>query len=259
MALPSSYKKQFTISKPRKNLEYPGDMQSGRAEDLKDLITNKDTYLPKGVTHEDLDMGMKTFVNQNLELVIDGNRIPVIMMGIQRWNEISKTWVFNDKYQNIKIPFITIVRKPDTQYGTNPAYYNIPVGKTFQYASYPTFDGNKKGFDIYKIPQPIPVDVEYDVRLISYRQRELNKFNRIVLQNFQSRQAYTVVNGHYMPLILSSIEDESQIDDIESKRFYVQNYNILLQGIILNPDDFEVVPSINRVLTISEVTKSREE
>lgn len=256
MALPNTYKKNLNIAKKRENIEYPYRMQSGAAENMKDMIIEADSYLPKGVVHEDLDLGFKTFVKENLELVLDGAKIPVIMMGIQGWNEFAKTWSFSDKYKNVKIPFITIIRKPETQYGTNPStIYNLPVGKTFEYAKVPTFDGNKKGFDIYKIPQPIPVDIEFEIRIFSYRQRELNKFNRIVLKNFQSRQAYTVVNGHYIPLILSSVGDESQIQDIEGKRFYIQNYSIQMQGIILNPEDFEVVPAITRVMAITEISK----
>lgn len=256
MALPNTYKKKLDFSKKRENTEYPYRMQSAAAENMKDMIIDHDAYLPKGVMHEDLDMGLKTFVRENLELNLDGKKIPVIMMGIQGWNEFAKTWQFTDKYKNIMIPFITIVRKPETQYGSNPSLiYNIPVGKTYQYAKVPTWDGNRKGFDIYKIPQPIPVDIEYEIRIFSYQQRELNKFNSIVLQNFQSRQAYTVVNGHYIPLILDSIGDESQIQDIENKRFYIQNYTIKLQGIILNPDEFEVVPAINRAITFTEISK----
>jgi hypothetical protein len=253
MALPGSYKKKINTSRNRLNTEYPFTMESGAAENMKDMIINKDDYLPKGVLHIDLDAGFKEFVTENMGLTLNGEKVPVFMMGIQKWNEFAKTWKFSDEYKNIKIPFINIVRQPDTKPGTNPALiYNIPQGKSFTYAKIPTWDGNRKGVDIYKIPQPIPVDITYNVRIFAYRQQDLNKFNTIVLKHFQSRQAYTIVNGHYIPIILEDTSDESQITDLDNKRFYVQVYSFMLQGFILDSNDFEVTPGINRVFTIIE-------
>jgi hypothetical protein len=61
MALPGSYKKKINISKDRLNTEYPFRMESGAAENMKDMIIDKDAYLPKGVLHIDLDAGFKEF------------------------------------------------------------------------------------------------------------------------------------------------------------------------------------------------------
>jgi hypothetical protein len=253
MALPGSYKKKINISRERMNIEYPFSMESGAAENMKDMIIDKDNYLPKGVLHIDLDAGFKEFVTENMGLTLNGEKVPVFMMGIQKWNEFSKTWKFSDEYKNVKIPFINVVRQPDTKPGTNPALiYNIPQGKSFIYAEVPTWDGNRKGVDIYKIPQPIPVDITYNVRIFAYRQQELNKFNTIVLKHFQSRQAYTIVNGHYIPIILEDTSDESQVTDLDNKRFYVQLYTFMLQGFILDPEDFEVTPGISRTFTVVE-------
>lgn len=253
MALPGNYKKKVNIGRYRQNSEYPDPMQSAAAENMKDMIIDKDVYLPKGVLHIDLDGGFKEFVNTNLDLTLGGEKVPVFMMGIQKWNEFSQTWKFADEYRNIKIPFIVIIRDPDTKPGSNPSLiYNIPQGKTFTYAQVPTWDGNRKGMDIYKIPQPLPVDITYNVRIFAYRQQDLNKFNTKVIKNFQSRQAYAVVNGHYIPIVLEDTSDESQITDLEGKRFYVQVYNFLLQGFLLDPDDFEVTPAISRIFTLVE-------
>jgi len=256
MATPQTYKKKLNI------LGRPDGIQ--RREQIKEMITDKDVFLPKGVLHEDLDAGFKEFVNTDLEIVCDyvendntviKRKLPVIMMGIQGWNEYSKTWEFSDKYKNIKIPFITIIRQPDTQVGTHPSLiYNIPQGRKYVYAEVPTWDGNRKGVDLYKIPQPVPIDISYDVRIFSYRQRELNEFNNIVMKKFQSLQAYSQVNGHFIPITLESTDDESEVTDLKGKRFYIQLYKFKTQGFIIDPRDFEVVPMISRVLTITEVT-----
>ena len=246
MATPQTYKKKLNILGSPQGVE--------RREQIKEMITENDVFLPKGVLHDDLDRGFKTFVENKLEIEVNGKKVPVIMLGIQLWNQYSKTWSFTDKYKNIKIPFVTIMRKPDAQKGTHPGLiHNIPEGRKYVYAEVPTWDGNRKGVDLYKIKQPIPVDIEYDVRFFSYRQRELDKFNKIVLKKFQALQAYTEVNGHFIPTTLEAIEDESEVKDLDGKRFYIQLYKFKSQGFIIDPDDFEVTPMISRVLTITEV------
>lgn len=255
MALPSTYKKKVNVTTQAADIEYPTHMVSAAAERMKEMIIDKDTYLPKGVLHNDLDAGFKSFIKDSVELILNGERVPVFMMGIQKWSEFAQTWQFADEYKNVKIPFINIVREPDTKPGTNPSViYNIPQGKVFTYAQVPTWDGQRKGVDVYKIPQPIPVDITYEVRLYAFRQQDLNKFNKLILKNFQSRQAYTVVNGHYIPIILEETTDESEVGDLNSKRFYVQLYTFTLLGFLLDPEDFEVSPMINRVFTIGEVS-----
>lgn len=257
MATPQTYKKVLNI------LGRPHGKQ--RREQLKDMITEKDVFLPKGVLHSDLDKGFKAFVTEELQTTAESVNekdepinitLPVIMLGLQAWNEYAKTWEFTDKYKNIKIPFITIVRKPDAQKGTHPGLiHNVPQaqGRKYVYAEVPTWDGNRKGVDLYKIPQPVPVDIEYEVRIFCYRQGDLNEFNKIVLKKFASLQAYTRVNGHFIPTTLEGISDESEVKDLKGKRFYIQLYKFKSQGFIIDPKDFEVTPMINRVLTITEV------
>ena len=112
--------------------------------------------------------------------------------------------------------------------------------------------------DLYKIPQPVPVDITYEVRLVCNRMRELNQFNRVVLQKFSSRQAYTFVKGHYIPIILETISDESQISDLESRKFYMQNYTFQMQGFLIDEEEFEVTPAISRSLLLFETgTKNK--
>jgi len=184
---------------------------------------------------------------------LGGEKVPVFMSSIQKWNEFNRFWGVADKYKNIKIPFISIVRQPDTQPGSNPnLIYNVPQGRHYIYSEVVTWSGNKKGVDIYKIPQPIPVDIFYDVRIFTFRQKDLNVFNSKVLKEFQSRQAYSLINGHYIPIVLDDTSDESQLNELDNKRYYVQLYTFNLQGFILDPDDFIVTPAIDRVLTIIE-------
>jgi hypothetical protein len=252
MALPKGYRNDININ--------VGKTGFPRRQEILDGIANKGTFLPKGVLEEDLDQTFVDFITKDdrINLVIDGKKVPVTFLTIQRWSEFSKTWNSVDKFKNIELPFITIVRKPDIQQGQNQAgLWNIPGNQTYVYYKVPTWDGIREGVDLYKVPQPTSVDVTYEVRLFTNRMKDLNKFNRKIQRAFQSRQCYINPNGHPMPLHLESIGDESKIDDFENRRFYTSLFEMKLLGYILDEEDFEVVPTINRSLVVTELMEDK--
>jgi hypothetical protein len=227
-----------------------------RRQEILDGIADNGTFLPRGVLVEDMDQTFLEYFKSDtgLGLTIDGEKVPVIFLTIQRWTEFTKTWEFTDEYKNIKMPFITIVRKPDIQVGENQAgLWNIPGNRTYTYMKIPTWDGVRHGVTLYQIPQPTSVDILYEVRLFTNRMKDLNRFNINLQKAFHSRQSYINVNGHPMPLHLDSIGDESNIDDFENRRFYVQLFDIKMMGYILDENDFRVIPTINRTLMTTEV------
>ena len=231
-----------------------------RRQEILDGIADKGTFLPRGVLEEDMDQSVVEFLDnpKGLSISVDGKKVPVIFLTIQRWTEFSKTWQSSDKYKNIELPFITVVRKPDIQQGQNQAgLWNIPGNRTYTYYKVPTNDGVRQGIDLYKVPQPTPVDITYEIRLFSNKMKDLNKYNRTFQRAFQSRQCYININGHPMPLHLENITDESNIDDFENRRFYVQLFEIKLLGYILDEDDFEVVPTLNRTMVLTELIEDK--
>lgn len=244
-ALPKGFIKKMNISPTSEGVE--------RRQEILNNIDRKGMFLPKGVSYEDMDKSFIDFANNDISLTLAGEKVPVVILTIQRWSEFAKTWQKSDKYKNIKLPFITIVRKPNIQSGTNQAgNWNIPGGRGYSYYKIPTFEGGRKGMDVYKIPQPTAVDITYDVRLFCGRMRDLNTLHNTIQKLFNSRQHYIYVNEHPMPLLLEEVNDESKIEDFENRRYYVQAFNIKLQGYILDENDFEVIPTVNR-LSVSEV------
>ena len=223
MGLPKNYRKYLSITPHKQGL--------AQRQSILDDIANQGTYLPKGILHEDMDGEMINYVNNDIDISLAGEKVPVIFLSIQRWAEFTKTWQYSDINKNIKLPFITIVRKPDPQVGTNYAgSFNVPGRPTFTYMKIPTWDGNIKGYDIYKIPQPISVDITYEVRLFCNRMRDLNKMNRKILTSFSAGEKYIRVNGHPIPLMLDSIGDESVITNLDERKYYVQLYTIKMLG-----------------------------
>ena len=233
---------------------YTGNQLVDRRQELLDRITKSDTNLPESIMHDDLDLGMLDFVKNNFKVISNGEQVSVIpkILTIQRWGEFTNTWDFADLDGNAKLPFIGVIRRPDVQPGTNPiTQRTIPDRRTFYYASVPTWDGTQMGADVYKIPQPTAIVISYDVTIVCTQFRDLNKFNKTVLQKFSSRQAYTTVKGHYIPIILDSIEDNSPVE-LDTRRFYIQNYKFTLLGFIIDDEEFEVKPAVSRLFLMNE-------
>lgn len=236
----------------------PKKTLSERREQLLEYINKDGTYLPKSVLHADLDRGMLDFVKEDLRVVTGGKEVPMldIIITTQNWSQYVETAMFVDKDFNASPPFITVVRQPEVKYGTNPSLqYTIPNRKQFYYASVPTWNGNEQGMDIYTIPQPVPVDINYSVKIVCNRMRELNQLNKIVLQKFSSRQAYTFIKGQYVPIIMNNITDESQLT-IESRKYYIQSYDFTMLGYLIDEEEFEVKPAISRNVLITEIDTS---
>ena len=234
---------------------YESEHIGKRRQELLDKITKSDSFLPDSILHDDLDKGMLDYVKDKLKVVSDGVQIPIIekILTIQRWGEFTANWSFSDDDGNVKLPFIAIIRKPEVQFGTNPSIQRtIPDRHQFHYATVPTWDGTSMGADIYKIPQPIPCDITYDITIVCNKFRDLNKFNKVILQHFSSRQAYTQVKGHYIPIVLDTIEDNTPMETMDGRRFYMQNYKCTMLGFLIDSDEFEVKPAISRAFIVNE-------
>jgi hypothetical protein len=249
MGFPKQIKKNIELT-PYRTL-YP------RRVELLDKINEHGTFLPKSILHADLDGGFLDFVKNDLKVVTEGKVIPTtdILITTQNWAQFTQTWNFQDLDKNVSPPFITVVRNPEIKYGSLPSLqWTIPNRKEFYYASVPSFDGNRINVDVYKIPQPVPVDIKYSVKIICNRMRELNALNKTILQKFSSRQAYTQIKGHYIPIIMDSVSDES-VMDVEKRKYYIQSYDFTMMGFLMDEDEFEVKPGVERVFQLFETTQ----
>ena len=252
MALPKKIKNYLPLT--------PEKVGRERRQQMLDDVTEHGTFLPKGVLHADLDRGMLDFVKDTLQLVVDEKTVPTIdkIITNQNWSQFVESWNFQDLDSNVSLPFIATVRMPEVKYGTfQGGAANIPNRRQFFYYTVPTWDGQRKGADVYKIPQPIPVDITFNIKLFCNRMRELNEFNKIVMQTFTSKQAYTQIKGHYIPMTLDSVADESA-KDLEKRKYYIANYTFVMKGLLIDEEEFQISPAITRQVTMFEVdTKTR--
>lgn len=247
MGFPKNIKKTIPLREGRQLYQ--------RREELLGFIEDKGTYLPKSILHSDLDRGMLDFVKENLLITTNGKTVNFIdiILSTQNWSQYTETWSFMNDDLNAEPPFVTVVRAPEMKYGSNPStVYTIPQRREFFYKLVPTWDGQRKGADIYQIPQPVPIDINYSIKIMTNRIEDLNKFNRLILQKFSSRQAYATIKGHYIPIVMNSINDESSIS-VDSRKYFLQGYDFTMLGFLLDEEEFKVKPALSRVVQVYEV------
>lgn len=243
MSMPK--KRQINISQPK-----IGQDRIDQLLNDTDPITN---YLPSGISIKDLDIGMKDFVRE-LNFTLDGEKVPVIFLPGERWSEFAREWKYLDEDKNIVMPLITVRRSEPPQPGTSViTKYTIPGRKTFVYMRVPTFNGTYRGIDIFKIPQPISLDLKFEIRFFSHYIQDVNKFGELILADFSSRQSYTKVKGRFIPIVLDSVGSEDTMENVDQDRFYVQVYSFTMMGYIQDEEEFEISPSVDKVVILTEV------
>jgi hypothetical protein len=92
----------------------------------------------------------------------------------------------------------------------------------------------------YRVKQPISIDLIYTVSIFTNKYQLLNDFNMIMNEKFSAIDCYIRPNGHFIPMKLTDISDESEYN-IDDRRFYSQSYLITVMAYIMPKDSFRVV------------------
>jgi hypothetical protein len=240
------------------NKVFIGKTGEERVKELLEDTDPKTTFLPESIGIIDLDAAIINVINYgDLSVVSESRkeRIPAYIFGAEKWSEFSKTWQYTDDDKNIIFPIITI-RKTETKFGSRLGEnrHFISNKKSYEYTRVPIKDKNNGiiGYEIYKIPNPTPIDITYEIRLFSDFSRDLNKFDEKFMRQFQDLQFYINVKGHYMPMFLEGSSEEHETD-IEKTNYLVKIYNVKLRGFIINEDDFEITRANERIIKVTEI------
>jgi hypothetical protein len=229
-----------------------------RVQELLDDTDPKTTFLPESISIIDLDTAIVNVLNDGNLVVTSESRkqkVPAYIFGAEKWSEFAKTWQHTDDDKNLIFPIITI-RKTETKFGSrlgdNRSF--ISNERAYEYTRVPVKDKNNGiiGYEIYKIPNPTPIDIDYEVRMFSDFSRDINKFDEKFMRQFQDRQFYINVKGHYMPVFFKGSSEENETD-LEKTNFLVRIHNISLRGFIIDENDFEIVRANERIVKITEI------
>lgn len=234
-----------------------------RRRNLTKIILEHGTPTPKPITYEDIDREFFNWVDKKLDLAYDGKRLPTYrLFSNQKISEYSQTWQNLDDTGNIIMNFKTITRDNNPQHGEGQgAPFNVPGHRDYTMFAVPVLQENgEEAYDLYSMKQPFAINFVYTVNLICNKYELLNRFNEMVHYEFQSLECYIAPNGHAMPMILESVNDESEYT-IDDRKFYSQTFSIKVMGYIIRKEDYKVtrVPSrfIVKFLDSEETKKNK--
>lgn len=214
-----------------------------RRVELLNVILDNSKFTPSTVTYKDIDADFKRWVEEDLRIVTtDGRIFPTMtMFSNQRFSEYSQTWSFTDEDNNLLMNFKTITRENNPQYGKiQNGYWNIPGERFYIMKRDIVLDDNgTESIRTISMRQPVAIDMNYKLNIFTTKYQYLNDFNTMINRAFAARQVYIRPNGHYMPMVLESISDESQYN-IDDRQFYSQSYTIKALCYIITDEDYRI-------------------
>lgn len=206
-------------------------------------VVQDSTPLPKTLEYRDIDEAFKNWVENDLEVIFENVKLPTLsLFSNQRFSEYLQSWQYTDENKNILMNFKTITRENNPQLGKNQGgSWNIPGDRFYTMKREKVLNDNGKiSYREYRMKQPKSIDLIYKISLVTNKYELLNEFNQIINDKFKARQAYIRPNGHYIPMVLESVSDESEYN-LDDRTFFSQIYTITVMAYILTEKDFEVV------------------
>jgi hypothetical protein len=216
--------------------------QERRRNLTKEVVQNA-TPLPQPLEYQDIDEEFKRWVDEDLGIIFDGEKVPTFtLLSNQRFSEYMQSWEHVDEKKNLILNFKSITRENNPKLGSIVGdTRNIPGDIDFLMKRVQAVDkaGNKY-FIEYRTKQPIPIDLIYTVSIFTNKYEMLNKFNQLVNGKFKAIECYIRPNGHFIPMKLDDISDESEYS-IDNRRFYSQTYLITVMAYIMPKENFSTV------------------
>ena len=204
---------------------------------------------PKPLEYEDIDNAMFNFVDEYIPMVIKGKSTPTFTLySNQRFSEYSQSWEHTDEDGNLLMNFKTISRENNPKPGENQGgYWNIPGNKRHTLLIRDVLEDNgEEAYEIYSMGQPFAVDLTYRISIITDLFENINAFNQKINDLFKARQCYIRPNGHFLPVTLEDINDNTEYT-ISERKFYNQTVTVKVMAYIISEDDFKVEKKPKRI------------
>ena len=214
-----------------------------RRKNLAKEILKDSTPIPKPLEYKDIDEEFKRWVEQDLDISFEGEKLPTIaLFSNQRFSEYMQSWANVDDKKNLLMNFKIITREPNPKAGSLVGETrNIPGERTYLMRRVPARDRNNRPYFIdYRVKQPFTVDLIYTVNVVTSKYQLLNDFNLMMNDKFKAIDCYIRPNGHFIPMELTDISDESEYS-IDNRQFYSQSYMIKVKAYIITRDSYKVV------------------
>lgn len=213
-----------------------------RRKNLAKEILKDSTPLPKTLLYKDIDEEFKKWVEDDLRISFEGTEVPTMALySNQRFSEYLQSWDNVDNKKNLILNFKIITRENNPKSGTIVGQTkNIPGEHSVLMKTVEAYDKNNRKYYIdYRLKQPLTVDMVYTLTLLTNKYELLNEFNAMINDRFKSITCYIRPNGHFIPMKLNDISDESEYN-IDNRQYYSQSYSITVMAYIITEDDYIV-------------------
>ena len=213
-----------------------------RRKNLAKEIVKDSTPLPKPLEYEDIDKEFNKWVKEELYLSFEGKELPTFSLySNQRFSEFLQSWDEVDEQKNLIVNFKTVTRESNPKQGSIIGQTrNIPGEHYILMKRVEAYDkSNRKYYIDYKVKQPFSVDLIYTVSLVTNKYELLNDFNIMMNDKFKSINCYIRPNGHFIPMKINDISDESEYD-INDRTYYSQSFSITVMAYIMPKDSFKI-------------------
>lgn len=214
-----------------------------RRENLVKEVLQNATPLPNSLEYEDIDKEFERWVSEDLDISFENEKLPTyLMLSNQRFSEYLQSWQHVDEKKNLILNFKAITRENNPKAGTIVGNTrNIPGDIDFLINRVFSVDrhGNRY-FTDYRMKQPMSIDLIYTVSIFTNKYQLLNDFNIMINDKFKAINCYIRPNGHFIPMKLTEISDESEYN-IDDRRYYSQSYSITVMAYIIPKDSFRVI------------------
>ena len=216
-------------------------------------ILHKETELPKPLNYEDIDAAFEAFANEMVAKFNDEIFPVFTLYSNQRFSEYSQTWEHDDEDGNPIQNFITVNRDSNPKPGSNQGeLWNIPGDRYYTMLIKDVLDDNgTESYEIYSMKQPYAVDLTYRINFMTVTYEKINKFNNRINELFKARQCYIRPNGHFIPMVVEEVNDETTYS-IDDRKFFLQSIGIKVSAYIINKSDFKVERKPKRIMMFME-------
>jgi hypothetical protein len=233
-------------SQPKKNLtklgNYTEKFGNSVRKSYQNTILEDAPIFPKPLGYSDIDTAMFSFIENEIDVSIDGKLVPTYTLySNQRFSEYSQMWEHTDENGNLYLNFKTINREKNPSFGNNQGgLWNIPGKRNYTILRRDVIDENGvECYEIYSMKQPYVTDLSYKVSFVTTTLEYVNEFNQKINKLFAARQCYIRPNGHFIPIILEEVLDETSYS-ISERKFYVQTITLKLMAYLIDQEDFEI-------------------
>lgn len=236
----------------RRNLNlYPKKRYKERVNELVSLTRSRASNLPKPISIEDMDQAMYDYFNEGkMEMISPKSKKKINVIPIFDL-EASADFVATYKNKNEKgttqYPFITVRRSEIPRNAETPSSrYIIPDRKKNAVISVPFFDGVFDSYEMYKVPQPVRVDMQYEINLYTRYLEDVNEFAQKLAQIFSGINTALFANGYPLPTKIKALTQTND-NSMEKESIFIVKLDLLTEGRIVDENEFENITPIKQI------------